>query len=88
MSDDQIKLVTSKIKALADVRPIAIDDADSIIRAYHLGLQIGDPEKALAAAGLPTGLDANGAPLKDDKSYATETVPPPTEDQREVDPVA
>lgn len=29
---------TAKIKTLADVRPIAIDDADSIIRTYHLGL--------------------------------------------------
>jgi len=29
---------TAKIKALADVRPIAIDDADSIIRSFHLGL--------------------------------------------------
>ena len=29
---------TAKIKTLADVRPIAIDDADSIIRSFHLGL--------------------------------------------------
>jgi homocitrate synthase len=29
---------TAKIKALADVRPIAIDDADSIIRSFHLTL--------------------------------------------------
>jgi hypothetical protein len=29
---------TSKIKAMADVRPIAIDDADSIIRSFHLHL--------------------------------------------------
>jgi len=28
---------TAKIKALADVRPVTIDDADSIIRAGHLG---------------------------------------------------
>ncbi|GAB1316104.1 homocitrate synthase lys21 [Madurella fahalii] len=38
MTDDQVKEVTAKIKALADVRPIAIDDADSIIRSFHLGL--------------------------------------------------
>ncbi|KAL1868533.1 hypothetical protein VTK73DRAFT_3625 [Phialemonium thermophilum] len=38
MTDDQVKEVTAKIKALADVRPIAIDDADSIIRTYHLSL--------------------------------------------------
>lgn len=29
---------TVKVKALADIRPIAIDDADSIIRTYHLNL--------------------------------------------------
>ncbi|TWU72852.1 hypothetical protein ED733_002922 [Metarhizium rileyi] len=55
MSDDQVKFVTAKIKALADVRPIAIDDADSIIRAFHLTL--GEhPEKNMdaAAATIPT----------------------------------
>ncbi|KJZ69818.1 Homocitrate synthase [Hirsutella minnesotensis 3608] len=41
MTDDQVKEVTAKIKALADVRPIAIDDADSIIRSFHLTLQNG-----------------------------------------------
>jgi homocitrate synthase len=30
---------TVKIKELADIRPIAIDDADTIIRSFHLGLQ-------------------------------------------------
>ncbi|KAL7620017.1 homocitrate synthase lys21 [Parahypoxylon ruwenzoriense] len=39
MTDEQVKEVTAKIKALADVRPIAIDDADSIIRSFHLNLQ-------------------------------------------------
>nr|POF03026.1 homocitrate synthase, mitochondrial [Quercus suber] len=38
MSDAQIKSVTVKIKALADVRPLAIDDADSIIRNFHFNL--------------------------------------------------
>lgn len=35
MTDAQVKVCTTKIKALADVRPIAIDDADSIIRTFH-----------------------------------------------------
>lgn len=35
MTDAQVKLCTAKIKALADVRQIAIDDADSIIRTFH-----------------------------------------------------
>lgn len=34
---------TAKVKALADVRPIAIDDADSIIRAFHRNLKMGKP---------------------------------------------
>ncbi len=41
MSDAQIKAVTLKIKALADVRQLAIDDADSIIRNFHFNLSTG-----------------------------------------------
>ena len=41
MTDDQYKECTQKIKALADIRPIAIDDADSIIRAFHRSLKLG-----------------------------------------------
>jgi homocitrate synthase len=46
MTDAQIKLVTQKVKALADVRPIAIDDADSIIRTFHFNLH-SEKEKPL-----------------------------------------
>ncbi|KAI4150772.1 MAG: hypothetical protein LQ340_003905 [Diploschistes diacapsis] len=42
MTDDQVKTVTAKIKTLADIRPIAIDDADSIIRSFHLTIQNGE----------------------------------------------
>lgn len=42
MTDEQVKEVTAKIKAMADVRPIAIDDADSIIRSFHLTIQNGN----------------------------------------------
>ncbi len=38
MTDDQCKSCTAKIKALADVRPLAVDDADSIIRSFHHNL--------------------------------------------------
>ncbi|KAI1452954.1 HMGL-like-domain-containing protein [Annulohypoxylon moriforme] len=41
MTDDQIKECTAKIKMLADVRQPSIDDADSIIRSFHLNLQQG-----------------------------------------------
>ncbi|SMR55414.1 unnamed protein product [Zymoseptoria tritici ST99CH_1A5] len=46
MTDAQIKSVTLKIKALADVRPLAIDDADSIIKTFHFNLS-ADKEKPL-----------------------------------------
>ncbi|KAF2168877.1 hypothetical protein M409DRAFT_52871 [Zasmidium cellare ATCC 36951] len=46
MTEAQIKAVTLKIKALADVRPLAIDDADSIIRNFHFNLS-ADKERPL-----------------------------------------
>ncbi|PNY25254.1 Homocitrate synthase [Tolypocladium capitatum] len=39
MTDDQVKEVTAKIKQLADIRPLAIDDTDSILRSFHTELQ-------------------------------------------------
>ena len=48
MTDAQVKQVTVKIKALADVRPLAIDDADSIIRNFHFNLS-AEKEKPLLA---------------------------------------
>jgi len=42
MSEKQYKECTAKIKALADIRPIAIDDADSIIRTYYRNIQSGE----------------------------------------------
>ncbi|KAI9883807.1 MAG: protein transport protein S31 [Watsoniomyces obsoletus] len=38
MTDDQCKSCTAKIKALADVRPLAVDDADGIIKSFHHNL--------------------------------------------------
>jgi homocitrate synthase len=48
MTEAQIKSVTLKIKALADVRPLAIDDADSIIRNFHFNLS-AEKERPLLA---------------------------------------
>jgi len=47
MTDAQFKECTLKIKALADVRPIAVDDADSIIHAFHRNLKYGVKEPLL-----------------------------------------
>lgn len=46
MTDEQCKECTARIKALADVRDIAIDDADSIIRAFHRGTKMGQATEA------------------------------------------
>ncbi|KAI0997143.1 Homocitrate synthase [Podosphaera aphanis] len=43
MTDEEFKECTQKIKALADIRPIAVDDADSIIRAFHRSMKLGKP---------------------------------------------
>jgi homocitrate synthase len=41
MTDAQYKECTTKVKAMADVRALAVDDADSIIRAYYRNLKTG-----------------------------------------------
>ena len=47
LTDAQCKECTAKVKALADIRPIAVDDADSIIRAYHRNLKMGENKPLL-----------------------------------------
>ncbi|MCJ1347931.1 Saccharopine dehydrogenase, partial [Peltigera leucophlebia] len=47
MTDTQYKECTQKIKALADIRPIAIDDADSIIRTFHQNLYLKEEKPLL-----------------------------------------
>ncbi|KAL5344046.1 hypothetical protein BJX70DRAFT_405225 [Aspergillus crustosus] len=42
MTDQQCKECTAKIRALSDIRPLAIDDADSIIRAYYRNVKSGE----------------------------------------------
>ncbi|KAG5298269.1 homocitrate synthase [Histoplasma ohiense] len=47
MTDAQYKECTASIKLLADIRPIAVDDADSIIRAFHRNLKSGENKPLL-----------------------------------------
>ncbi|MCJ1311642.1 Saccharopine dehydrogenase [Agyrium rufum] len=47
MTDAQYKECTMKIKAMADVRPIAVDDADSIIRTFHRNIKLGHDKPLL-----------------------------------------
>jgi homocitrate synthase len=46
MTDAQYKECTAQIKKLADIRPIAIDDADSIIHAFHRHIVSGKTVRA------------------------------------------
>ena len=46
MTDAQYKECTAKIKALADIRKLALDDTDSIIRAFYSNVHGGE-EKPL-----------------------------------------
>ncbi|KAI1341304.1 HMGL-like-domain-containing protein [Xylariaceae sp. FL0016] len=41
LTDEEVKEVTARIKAMADVRPTALDDTDSIIREFHLSKEMG-----------------------------------------------
>lgn len=49
MTDTQIKACTVKIKAMADVRRLAIEDTDSIITAFYSNLNSTDEERPLLA---------------------------------------
>ena len=70
MTDAQYKECTTKIKALADVRPIAIDDADSIIRAFHRNVKHGINKPLLDLSQEESALfekkekELNGVPEK------------------------
>ncbi|THU88477.1 homocitrate synthase [Dendrothele bispora CBS 962.96] len=41
LMDDEIKDATAKIKELADVHTQSMDDVDSLLQVYHLGIQYG-----------------------------------------------
>ncbi|KAL1605568.1 homocitrate synthase lys21 [Nothophoma quercina] len=47
MTDAQYKECTAKIKAIADIRKIALDDTDSIIRTYHHNLHAKEEQPLL-----------------------------------------
>lgn len=61
LTDDQIKQVTTKIKELGDVRPLNIDDVDSIIKDFHA--DVHTPVVGPASTGLPVLEDKDTALL-------------------------
>ncbi|KAI1816068.1 hypothetical protein GGS20DRAFT_539960 [Poronia punctata] len=44
-SDEDVKAVTAKIKQLADIRPLTIDNADAVIHEHHLSLKSKDKKE-------------------------------------------
>jgi homocitrate synthase len=42
LTDDDAKAVTAKIKELADVRPLSLDDVDVLLRSYHQAKEDGN----------------------------------------------
>jgi len=53
MTDAQCKECTAKVKQLADIRPLNVDDVDSIIRQYHLNIKTGGDVPLLKAISHP-----------------------------------
>ena len=53
LSDLQCKQITAKIKALADIRELAMDDVDVLLRHVHAAVQTGDHSKIEDALALP-----------------------------------
>ena len=39
MTDEEFKQCTTKVKAMADIRQLAVDDVDSVIRAFHRNIK-------------------------------------------------
>lgn len=64
---------TAKIKALADVRPVTIDDADSIIRAFHLGHCVDDVALPIGHAKVAPPAPAESAPAPVENPPAVES---------------
>jgi len=60
LSDAEIKEITRKIKELADIKPLGIEEVDSLLRAYNNQLDSTSHEDMHAAA------DAAGAEIKHD----------------------
>ncbi|BFZ64415.1 homocitrate synthase lys21 [Saitoella coloradoensis] len=45
MTDEQVKMVTAKIKQMADIRTLAMEDVDSLLRSFHAAILTGDKER-------------------------------------------
>ncbi|KAI7881762.1 homocitrate synthase, cytosolic isozyme [Lichtheimia hyalospora FSU 10163] len=60
MNDDDAKAITQKIKQLADIRPLGLDNVDVLIRQYHAGKQTSEHIKVLNSIESPDQLTTTG----------------------------
>lgn len=60
MNDDDAKAITQKIKQLADIRPLGLDNVDVLIRQYHTGKQTSEHIKVLNSIESPDQLTTTG----------------------------
>lgn len=65
LTDAQCKECTARIKKLADVRPLNVDDVDSIIRQFHANVKEGAIDKPLS---IPAGVDTIMAEASEEAS--------------------
>lgn len=65
LTDTQCKECTARIKKLADVRPLNVDDVDSIIRQFHANVKEGAIDKPLS---IPAGVDSIMAEVPEEAS--------------------
>jgi homocitrate synthase len=89
MTDNEYKECTAKIKSLADVKKLGLDDTDAIIRSFHKLVTAESPRPVKGANGtdgavkealdlsLPASTESNG----DSNGHAE--VPPPTDQMKE-----
>ncbi|RUP46502.1 homocitrate synthase [Jimgerdemannia flammicorona] len=56
LTDDDTKAVTAKIKELADVRPLSLDDVDTLLRKYHEAKSDGSHHRVLVETDHPNKL--------------------------------
>ncbi|ELQ34610.1 homocitrate synthase [Pyricularia oryzae Y34] len=87
MTDEQCKECTAKIKLLADIRPIAIDDADSIIHAFHRSINSGQPIQSLGSL-LPNMTEEEKAALADVERRESNDAEQPAAKRAKVEAVA
>ncbi|TPX63819.1 hypothetical protein SpCBS45565_g06355 [Spizellomyces sp. 'palustris'] len=49
LNDDDVKAVTAQIKELADIRPLNIDEVDTLLRKFHEDKKVGQESAAMSA---------------------------------------